>query len=258
VTIFKAVRPPYCFPKAAVILLIAPKIARKAQLQTSLRSLYDKMTLGEPRFTPMVEDKWANPQKVWDERYSQPEAIYGYAPNAFLVQQAARFRKGVNLLLPGDGYGRNGIWLARQGFQVHSVDLSPVAVDRSRALAQAAGVQLKVEQADLATWTWPLEQFDAVMAIFLHLPPDVRAKVHKSMLQAIKPGGLIVLQAFSPAQLKHSSGGPKQVELLYTAEILRQDFAPALPLELEEREIEIDEGHMHRGLAGVVQAVFQK
>jgi len=206
----------------------------------------------------MAEDKWANPQKMWDERYSQAEEVYGHAPNAFVVRQAARFRKGMKLLVPGDGYGRNGIWLAQQGFQVHTVDLSAVGVERARDAAKAAGAKLTIEQADLATWNWPVDQFDAVIAIFLHLPPQVRVKVHGSMVRTIKPGGLIVLQAFSPAQLKHSSGGPRQVELLYTPAILQEDFAPATALELGEKEVQIDEGHMHRGLAAVVQAVFRK
>jgi SAM-dependent methyltransferase len=206
----------------------------------------------------MPEDKWANPQKMWDQRFSQPEAVYGHAPNAFLVEQIARFRGGMRLLVPGDGYGRNGIWLAQQGFQVHTVDLSAVGVGRAQAAAQAAGIVLKIEQADLATWNWPVDHFDGVIAIFLHLPPEVRAIIHRSMLRAVKPAGLVVLQAFSPAQLKHFSGGPKQVDLLYSPEILLQDFAPAQPLELQEKEIQIDEGHMHCGLAAVVQAVFQK
>jgi cyclopropane fatty-acyl-phospholipid synthase-like methyltransferase len=206
----------------------------------------------------MAEDKWANPQKMWDERFSQSEAVYGHAPNAFLMEQTARFRRGMHLLVPGDGYGRNGIWLARQGFHVHTVDLSAVGVERARAAAKAAEVKLTIEQADLATWNWPADHFDGVIAIFLHLPLQARAKVHGYMLRTIKPGGLIVLQAFSPAQLQHSSGGPKQVELLYTPAILREDFAPATALELEEKEIQIDEGHMHRGPAAVVQAVFRK
>lgn len=206
----------------------------------------------------MVEDKWANPQKMWDERFSQPEAVYGHAPNSFLVEQTTRFRQGMRLLVPGDGYGRNGIWLAQQGFQVHTVDLSAVGVARAQAAAQAAGVALKIEQADLAIWNWPVDHFDGVIAIFLHLPPQVRPNVHKSMLRAVKPAGLILLQAFSPAQLKYSSGGPKQVDLLYSADILRQDFAPAQPLELQEKEVQIDEGYMHRGRASVVQVVFQK
>jgi len=206
-----------------------------------------------------MTDKWANPQKMWDERFSQPEPVYGESPNAFLSQQAkARFQPGMKLLVPADGYGRNGIWLARQGFQVHTVDLSPVGVERARKAALAAGVAMTIEQADLTSWNWPADNFDGIFSIFLHLPAEMRAKVHASMLRAVKPGGLIVLEAFTPAQLQHSSGGPKQVELLYTADILRGDFASAQPLELEEKETHISEGQMHSGPASVVHAVFRK
>ena len=205
-----------------------------------------------------MHDKWANPQKMWDERFSATEPVYGDAPNAFVAQQASRFQPGMSLLVPADGYGRNGVWLAKQGFRVHTVDLSPVGVARARQAAQHAAVNMTIEQADLTTWSWPEGQFDGVLPIFLHLPPSDRAEVHASMLRALKPGGLVVLEAFSPAQLKHSSGGPKQIDLLYTAEMLRSDFATAVPLLLEEVELDIAEGHMHSGPAAVVHAVFQK
>jgi cyclopropane fatty-acyl-phospholipid synthase-like methyltransferase len=203
-------------------------------------------------------DKWANPQKMWDERFSQHEPVYGEAPNAFLAEQSSRFQPGMKLLVPGDGYGRNGIWLAKQGFRVHTVDLSQVGVERSLKNAHGAGVSMTIEQADLTTWNWPVDHFDGVFSIFLHLPPADRVKNHASMVRAVKPGGLIVFQAFSTAQLQHTSGGPKQIDLLYTAEILRRDFSPAEPLLLEEKETHIAEGHMHSGSAAVVQAVFRK
>ena len=210
------------------------------------------------RCARMPNDKWANPQKMWDERFSQHELIYGEKPNAFLAEQSSRFSRGMKLLVPADGYGRNGIWLAKQGFNVHTVDLSPIGVERARKAALAAGANLPIEQADLTTWNWPAKQFDGVLAIFLHLAPSDRTKVHASMLRTAKPGGLIILEAFSPAQLQHNSGGPKQVELLYTAEMLRQDFASADPLLLEEKETHISEGYMHSGSAAVVRAVFRK
>jgi hypothetical protein len=206
----------------------------------------------------MPDDKWANPQKMWDERFSQPEPAYGDNPNAFLAAQAFRFHRGMKLLVPADGYGRNGIWLAQQGFLIHTVDLSPVGVERARKKAQAVGVAMTIEQADLSIWNWPVDHFDGVASIFLHLPPDVRTKVHASMLRSVKSSGLLILEAFTPAQLQHTSGGPKQIELLYTAEMLRLDFAPAEALELEEKEIRIHEGPMHSGPAAVVQAVFLK
>ncbi len=206
----------------------------------------------------MADDKWANPQKMWDERFSQPEPVYGDAPNAFLAEQASRFQRGMKLLVPADGYGRNGIWLAKQGFRVHTVDLSPVGVERARKAALAAAVTMTIEEADLATWIWPLDESDGIASIFLHLPPDVRSKVHASMLRALKRGGVVIIEAFTPAQLQHTSGGPKQVELLYTADMLRQDFASGEVLELEEKEVHINEGPMHSGPAAVVRAIFRK
>ncbi len=206
----------------------------------------------------MANDKWANPQKLWDERFAQPEPVYGELPNAYLREQSLRLPPAGKILVPGDGYGRNGIWLANQGFQVSTVDLSPVGVARARQSAQAAGLTMSIEQADLASWTWPVDEFDAVASIFLHLPPGVRPRIHGKMLGALKPGGLLIIEAFTPAQLRHSSGGPKQVELLCTAENLRSDFAAAEILELQEVEVELDEGHMHRGPAAVVRGAFRK
>jgi len=117
---------------------------------------------------------------------------------------------------------------------------------------------MTIEQADLALWKWPEAEFDGVFAIFLHLPPDVRAKVHGAMLRSVKPGGLVIVEAFSTSQLKYSSGGPKRVELLYTAEMLRRDFAGTEAILLEEKEAQISEGTMHSGAAAVVDGVFRR
>ncbi len=206
----------------------------------------------------MADDKWANPQKMWDERFAQAEPVYGGQPNAYLRAQALRLTPGCKIFVPGDGYGRNGLWLAKQGFRVSTVDLSPVGVERARRSAQADGLAMFIEEADLATWTWPLGEFDAIASIFLHLPPDLRPQIHARMLAALKPVGLLIIEAFTPAQLQHSSGGPKQLELLYTAEILQEDFTGTEVLELQEAEVDLDEGRLHRGRAAVVQGVFGK
>lgn len=205
----------------------------------------------------MPTDKWANPQAMWDERYSEAVPVYGTRPNVHLEKQSSRLKPGSKILVPADGYGRNGHWLAKQGFDVHTVDLSPVGVERSRKAAREAGLTLKIEQADLATWNWPVGEFDAVAAIFLHLPPELRAKIHHNMLRALKPGGLLILEAFTPEQLKFHSGGPKDANLLYTAELLRKDFASAEILELEEATVDIDEGTKHSGMSAVVHGVFR-
>ena len=205
----------------------------------------------------MATDKWANPQAMWDERYREPAPVYGTHPNAYLEKQSARLEPGSNILVPADGYGRNGHWLAKQGFKVHTVDLSPVGVERSRNAAREAGLTLKIEQADLSTWHWPVAEFDAAAAIFLHLPPESRSKIHPAMLRALKPGGILIIESFTPEQLQFHSGGPKDASLLYTPEILRKDFATAEILELEEIKMHMDEGTKHSGMSAVIHGVFR-
>ncbi len=200
----------------------------------------------------------SNPAAMWDDRFSQAEPVYGERPNSYLRAQVHRLAPGASVLVPGDGYGRNGLWLAQQGFRVHTVDLSPIGVERARNSAREAGLSVTIEQADVSTWAWPQNQFHAVFSIFLHLFPKVRPAIHANMLRALVPGGLCILEAFTPAQLKFSSGGPKQVDLLYSAEILRQDFAAAEILTLEEATVSLDEGRMHSGPGAVVHAVFQR
>jgi SAM-dependent methyltransferase len=205
-----------------------------------------------------VAENGVNAAAMWDERYGKAEPVYGEEPNAYLRKQAGRIERGKKILVPGDGYGRNGVWLAKQGFDVLTVDVSQVGVERARVAAERAGVKMRIEQADALKWKWPVGEFDAVFSIFFHMPSVMRAKVHRKMLAALKAGGLLILTAFTPGQLKFTSGGPKQVDLLYAAEILRQDFAPAEVVELEEVEVELEEGRLHSGPGAVVQGVFRR
>lgn len=226
----------------------APDKAVKIGLESQMESA---------RGDAVTTDKWANPQAMWDERYSDPEPVYGVRPNVYLEKQSSRLKAGSKILVPADGYGRNGHWLARQGFDVHTVDLSPVGVERSSRTAREAGLTLKIEQADLSTWNWPVGQFDAVAPIFLHLPPELRTQIHPAMLRALKPDGILILEAFTPENLEFHAGGPKDVNLLYTAELLRKDFASAEVIELEEIKVHMDEGIKHSGMSAVVHGVFR-
>jgi SAM-dependent methyltransferase len=205
----------------------------------------------------MATDRWANPQAMWDERFSLEEPVYGTRPNLYLEKQATRLKPGGSVLVPGDGYGRNGHWLARQGFSVHTVDLSPVGVERSKKSAEAVGLPMTIEQADLSEWKWPVNEFDGLAAIFLHLPRALSSKIHPAMLRALKPKGILIFEAFTPEQIKFQSGGPKDANLLYTADLLRRDFAGTEVLDLEEIELHMDEGVKHSGMAAVVHGVFR-
>lgn len=156
--------------------------------------------------------------KFWDDRYSESGYAYGTVPNQFLTQQQQRLKPGMKTLVIGDGEGRNGVWLAGQGLDVLSIDLSPVGLEKAQALANQHQVQLQTQCADLTTWDWLAATYDLVVSIYIHLAPEVRQRIHKSMLKVLKPGGLIILEAFNLEQLQYQreydSGGPRIREML--------------------------------------------
>lgn len=200
--------------------------------------------------------------KFWDDLYGETDYAYGMKPNQFLTEQQDRLQPGMKALVVGDGEGRNGVWLATQGLDVLSIDLSPVGLAKAQALATQQQVKLQTQIADLTTWNWPIAEYDLVVSIYVHFAAEVRHRMHRSMLTAIKPGGLIVLEAFNPSQLEYqleyNSGGPKVPAMLYEPEMLRQDFAGGEIVELSETITELDEGQYHRGKASVIRLVLQQ
>lgn len=202
----------------------------------------------------------ASTGEFWDWQFSRtPDAKYGEQPNAFLARQAARLAPASRILVPGDGEGRNGIWLAGQGHAVTTVDASAVGVARARELARRRGVTLQITEADLADWTPEPAGFDAVACIYLHLPPSLRTAVHQKLAQALRPGGLLILEAFHPDQLPLTSGGPKNLAMLYTLDLLRQDFGAGMQeLLAAETDTVLDEGSGHHGRAQVTRWVGQR
>lgn len=184
----------------------------------------------------------------WDQQFSTDAYKYGQQPNAFLLQHAPHFPPNSDILVPGDGEGRNGVWLAAQGHRVLSIDASEVGLRKARALAAQRGVHLDTLLADLATWTPAPASADAVVLTYVHLPPNLRPTVHRRLALALRPGGVLILEAFHPRQLSYASFGPKSEDLLYTIDLLRADFSPLLAETLAfEGELTLDEGPGHRG-----------
>jgi len=196
--------------------------------------------------------------EFWNNRYAETGFAYGTEPNAFLVSQKNHLRPGMTALAVADGEGRNGVWLAQQGLEVLSVDASEVGLSKARELAADRGVRLRTERADLTAWQWPEQTFDVVVAIYIHFPPEVRVRMHRAMFGALKPGGVLILEAFTPEQLKYKSGGPPVAEMLYTADMLRIDFAGGEILSIEEVVANLAEGKYHRGPAAVVRLVLRR
>jgi len=201
-------------------------------------------------------------REFWEQRYGEREHAYGTQANAFLVSQGSHIQPGMTVLAVGDGQGRNGVWLAQQGCTVLSVDYAQAGLDRALDLAANSGVSLETLCTDLFTWQWPENQYDAVVTIFVHFPPDQRARMHHKMIAACKPGGVVIFEGFSKQQRvyqqKYQSGGPPVDALLYTRQMLEQDFAGARILLMEETETELCEGRYHSGKAAVIRLVAQR
>ncbi|WP_207538998.1 methyltransferase domain-containing protein [Sabulicella rubraurantiaca] len=195
---------------------------------------------------------------AWDERYGTGEFLFGDRPNDYLRAQSWRFPARGRALALGDGEGRNGVFLAGCGLDTISVDWSPVAVARAAALARARGVSMQAEVADLARWDWPASCFDVVAWIFLHLPPEDRAAVAAGVVRALRPGGLLVLEGFSPAQSGRRSGGPREAALLWTRAAADAAFGALTLLECTEGTVRLDEGPKHQGEAEVLRGVWRK
>lgn len=196
----------------------------------------------------------------WDQAYSDVEGYkYGEQPNAFLKEQAHRIPARARVLLPGDGEGRNGVWLAEQGHQVCALDNSAVGLAKAEALAHRRQVTLQTVLVDLADWQPEPASADAVVLTYLHLPPPLRTPVMHKLVQALKPGGVLLLEAFHPRQLQYSSGGAKNEAMLYTLDMLRGDLAAGMQELLgSESETLLDEGPGHQGPAYVTRWIGQK
>lgn len=202
----------------------------------------------------------------WNERFAEPGYKYGTAPNAFLRERwpalptrlSPTASAPLRVLVPGDGEGRNGVWLAAQGAQVLAVDSAEVGLQKARALAERSGpegaARYRTEVADLATWAPEPGAWDAVVLIYTHLPGAIRRTAHQRLAAGLRPGGVLLLEAFHPQQLGRTSGGPKDVDMLYRLAQLREDFSGLLDETLGwEGETLLDEGPGHQGTGYVTR-----
>ncbi len=199
----------------------------------------------------------------WDQQFSTLEFKYGTQPNAFLRDQSSRLSPGSDILLPGDGEGRNSVWLAQQGHRVTALDSSAVGLKKAQKLAAEQGVLIDVLLADLENWEPEPQSVDAVVLTYVHLPAGLRTKTHRRLSQALRPGGWFILEAFHPNQLSFQSGGPKQEAMLYTKEMIRADLASDIGLVVNEvmaweGEVLLDEGLGHQGRAYLTRYIGKR
>ena len=194
---------------------------------------------------------------MWDERYSAEHYIYGKKPNAFLYQYADKLPKGRVLCL-ADGEGRNSVFLASLGYQVTAVDASAVGLEKAARLAGEEGVSVEYIQADLTEYDIGECRWDAIVSIFCHLQPETRKAMHQKVVAGLKPSGVFLLEAYTPAQIDKGTGGPPSAEMMMTKGVL-VDELDGLQFEwLKELERDVVEGTHHTGIGAVVQALAKK
>ena len=195
--------------------------------------------------------------ELWNERFAGSEFVYGTEPNDFLVAAAASFPPGPVLCL-AEGEGRNAVWLAARGHAVTAVDHAAAGLAKARRLAATRGVKLETVAADLAAYPMAPGAWAGIVAIWVHLPPELRRAVHARVVRGLQPGGWFILEAYTPAQLAFDTGGPRSADLLMTAAQLRDELA-GLEFEiLRELERDVVEGGKHTGRAAVVQVLARK
>jgi len=203
---------------------------------------------------------FADATQFWNERFDKDEFIFGKEPNEYLVEKTQQYLKpNDKVLCIADGEGRNGVWLAKQGMRVVGFDASNIALAKANQFAKENQVEVEYSFSDTDSFAWHQNAYDAVIGIFIQFAdPAMRERIFKQTYQALKPGGVFILQGYTPKQLEYKTGGPSLIEHLYTEELIT-DLAKDLHiLELCSYERELSEGPRHTGMSALLGLVAQK
>lgn len=198
--------------------------------------------------------------QFWNERFDKEEFIFGKNPNEYLVEQTKHYLKpGNKVLCIADGEGRNGVWLAKQGMQVVGFDVSDIALVKAKRFAQENQVNIDYSLCDSDGFSWGTNTYDAVIGIFIQFAdPAMRARIFQQTYEALRPGGILILQGYTPKQLVYKTGGPSLIEHLYTEEMIRDLAKDFQILDLCCYEKELSEGARHTGMSALLGLVAKK
>ena len=191
-------------------------------------------------------------KEFWNERFSSEEYVYGTSPEVRLKDFIDRSTPGL-VLFPGEGEGRNAVYAAKKGWTVKAIDQSEEACKKANLLARNKGVAIDYAVADILTFDYKPGSFDFIALVFFHLPEELRKKIHQHLISLLKPGGRIFIVGFSQEQLQYNSGGPRQIEMLYSEELLKNDFRDLKLIKCKTLLDELDEGPGHSGQASIIE-----
>lgn len=198
----------------------------------------------------------------WDDRYKTEEFAYGEEPNNYLKEQIEKLETGT-ILFPAEGEGRNAVFAAKLGWEVSAFDISEEGRNKALKLAEAKNVSIDYQVGELEILDFQEEQFDAIALIYAHFPAETKSEIHQHLDKLLRKNGIIIFEAFSKNHLEYVTknekvGGPKDIESLFSVEEIKADFPNYEIIELEEKEIELNEGLFHNGTGSVIRFIGRK
>lgn len=194
---------------------------------------------------------------MWDKEFDTETYVYGKEPNEFLKEHYEKLPKGKVLCL-AEGEGRNAVFLAKKGFDVTAVDISQVGLNKAKKLAKEAGVEIRTICKDLVAFNLGEQQWDSIVSISCHLPPEIRVPLYQKVEKSLKQNGVFLIEGYTPNQLNYKSGGPPVAEMMTSADTLKNELLGLKFTVLQELERNVCEGINHTGLASVVQGIAVK
>ena len=192
---------------------------------------------------------------MWNERYAQEEYVYGKEPNAFFKQELLKYKPG-KILLPAEGEGRNAVYAAKIGWDVYAFDSSSEAIKKAKRLASEIKVEISYKLSSFEKADYPNDFFDIIGLFYAHT--FSRAEDHEKLIDLLKHKGTVILEGFSKKQISNNSGGPRNVEMLFSNEELQSDFGELSELKIWEEELHLNEGKHHQGKSSVIRLIGQK
>ena len=206
-----------------------------------------------------MNDTWT---ERWNDRYSNAAFAYGEEPNNFFKEQIEKLNPGT-ILFPAEGEGRNAVYAAKLGWEAAAFDISEEGKNKALKLAEANNVTIDYKVGELETLNYQPEQFDAIALIYAHFPAEIKSALHRMLESYLRKGGTIIFEAFSKKHLEYLAvndkvGGPKDIESLFSIEEIQADFSNYEIIQLEEKEIELNEGLFHNGKGSVIRFVGKK
>lgn len=196
-------------------------------------------------------------EDFWNQRYSAVEFAYGKEPNAFFKSQIDKLKPG-KILIPGAGEGRDAVYAATKGWEVFAVDFSEEGKKKAIQLATEKNVTIHYDILNIKDINYTEKSFDVIASIFFHLPETLRKQFHHTGMKLLKDDGIFIIECFNPNQLNNNSGGPKDVNLLYTQNILSEDFKELSIEQNIETKVTLDEGQLHKGIADNIRFIARK